>query len=51
MKPYNIIYRAFRCLAAPLRKECVFFVFMYIVFVAAYSRIAHVAHAGLRFLS
>ncbi len=35
MKPYNIIYRAFRCLAAPLRKECVFFVFMYIVFVAA----------------
>ena len=35
MKPYNIIYRAFKSLAAPLRKECVFFVFMYIVFVAA----------------
>ncbi len=35
MKPYNIIYKAFGRLAAPLRKECVFFVFMYIAFVAA----------------
>ena len=34
MKPYNI-YKAFRCLATPLRKEYVFFVFMYIAFVAA----------------
>ena len=34
MKPYNI-YKAFRCLATPLRKEYVFFVFMNIAFVAA----------------
>lgn len=34
MKPYNI-YKTFRCLATPLRKEYVFFVFMYIAFVAA----------------
>ncbi len=35
MKPYHIIYKVLRCLAAPIRKECVFFVFMYIVYVAA----------------
>lgn len=34
MKPYYI-YKAFRYLATPLRKEYVFFVFMYIAFVAA----------------